>query len=119
MSKSNYTVLIYDKPDGSYPVKEFLGSLDIHLKGKMLLAIHLAEHYGPLVREPYSKPLAKGIFEFRGRYGTNSARILYFFYSGRQIILTNGFIKKSQNTPRREIEIAIDAKAEYEARKGN
>ena len=119
MSKSNYTVLFYDKPDGGYPVKEFLESLDIHLKGKMLLAIHLAEHYGPLVREPYSKPLAKGIFEFRGRFGSNSARILYFFHPGQKIILTNGFIKKSQATPRREIETAMEAKAEYEARKEN
>lgn len=43
-------------------------------------------------------------------------RVLYFFSVGKKIVLTNGFIKKTQKTPKREIEIARMYKADYERR---
>lgn len=37
----------------------------------------------------------------------------YFFFIGKKIILTNGFIKKTQKTPRKYIELALAYKADY------
>src|SRR5699024_3619013 len=48
---------------------------------------------GPLLREPYSKPLENGIFELRTKQGSDITRVLYFFVIGKKAILTNGFIK--------------------------
>lgn len=50
--------------------------------------------------------MSEGIFELRARIGTETTRVLYFFYAGRHILLTNGFIKKKQKTPASEIEKA-------------
>ncbi len=45
--------------------------------------------------------------------GTNITRILYFFVVGDKAILTNGFIKKTNKTPKKEIELAFKRKNDY------
>ena len=59
-----------------------------------------------MLREPYSKALDNGIFELRAKVGSDISRVLYFFILGRQIVLTNGFVKKSPITPETEIDRA-------------
>ena len=55
---------------------------------------------GNNIREPYSKFLGDGIYEVRVQQVNNITRVLYFFVVNKKIILTNGFIKKSQKTPK-------------------
>ena len=55
---------------------------------------------GNNIREPYSKFLGDDIYEVRVQQVNNIARVLYFFVVNKKIILTNGFIKKSQKTPK-------------------
>jgi len=47
------------------------------------------------------------------KQSSNITRILYFFYIGRRIILTNGFVKKIQKTPHNEIELAKKYRKDY------
>lgn len=68
--------------------------------------IDLLEVNGPMVRMPYSEALGNGLFEIRIKQGTDISRVLYFFTAGRKIILTNGFVKKTQKVPVREINLA-------------
>lgn len=49
---------------------------------------------------------AKGLFELRIMLGTNCWRIFCFFDEGNIVVLLNGFVKKDQKTPMREIEKA-------------
>ena len=42
---------------------------------------------------------------------------MYFFYDGKKAVLTHGFIKKTQKTPKKEIDRAIRYKEEYFSRK--
>ena len=65
---------------------------------------------------PYSEELEDGIFELRAKVGSDISRVLYFFVVGRKIILTNGFIKKTQKTPKSEIELAKKYRADYLSR---
>ena len=116
---SNYIINFFKKQDGSCPVEEFLDSLDNKMRAKILLAIALLQTNGPQLREPYSKPLGDGIFEIRAKQGNNITRTLYFFYDGKQIILTNGFVKKTQKTPSAEIQRAKKYRAEYLRLKGD
>ena len=44
----------------------------------------------------------------RCKFGNDITRILYFFYYEGRIVMTNGFVKKTQKTPREEIQIAKD-----------
>ena len=112
-----YKILFYDLPDGSEPVKEFLDSLDVKMRAKMLWTIQLLEVNGIELREPYSKALEDGIFELRAKVGSDISRVLYFFVVGHKVILTNGFIKKSTKTPSGEKEKAKRYRGEYLSRK--
>lgn len=58
-----------------------------------------------------------GLYEIRVQVGSDIFRIFCFFDKGNLIVLTNGFQKKSQKTPKQEIEKAIKIKEEYENEK--
>lgn len=108
-----FTVAFYKKPDGSQPALEFIEGLDIKMKAKVLRTIRLLKAFGTELREPYSKPLGDGIFELRAQAGNNISRVLYFFIVDRKVILTNGFIKKTQKTPENEIALAKKYRNNY------
>lgn len=112
-----YEIIFYDKPDGTEPVKEFLDSLDVKMRAKVLRTVLLLAENGTQLREPYSKSLDDGIFELRAKVGSDISRVLYFFIIGRKVILTNGFVKKTQKTPNAEIEKAKLYRKEYLSRK--
>jgi phage-related protein len=114
-----YEIIFYDSEDGRCPVQDFLDSLNPKLLAKTLRTIDLLEHNGPQLREPYSKMLEDGIFELRTKQSSDITRVLYFFFVGGKIVLTNGFVKKSQKTPKAEKELAKKYKADYERRFGN
>lgn len=114
-----FEIIFYNKADGTEPVKEFLDSLDIKMRAKMLRTILMLQNNGYELREPYSKSLNEGIFELRAKVSSDISRVLYFFVSGRKIILTNGFIKKTQKTPKEEIERAKRYRDEYLKREEN
>lgn len=114
-----YDVDFFIRENGDRPVKEFLLSLDKKMRAKLLVELDLLEENGPQLREPYSKHLEDGIFELRAKQGSDITRVLYFFFVGKKIVLTNGFTKKTQKTPRAEITTAKKYRAEYIERKEN
>lgn len=114
-----YDVNYYKTKDGNCPVEEFLDSLDDKMRAKILMGVALLEEAGPQLREPYSKSIGDGIFEIRAKQASNITSVLYFFFTGREIILTNGFIKKTQKTPVKEIETAKKYRADFLSRKEN
>ena len=114
-----FQIEFYEKLDGTEPAKDFILSLDIKMRAKVLRTVSLLGNSGPVLREPYSKPLDDGIFEIRTKFGSDITRVLYFFVVGKKVILTNGFIKKSQKTPPSEIALAKQYRADYLSRKEN
>lgn len=112
-----WTVEYYETEKKYCPAKEFIDSLPTEkMQAKALRDIQLLESLGTEIREPYSKPIESGLFELRIRFSSNSARVFYFFFSGKRIILTNGFMKKTDKTPKKHIEKALTYKADYERR---
>jgi phage-related protein len=67
------------------------------------------------VPEKYFKHLTgtTGLYEVRIEVGSDIYRVFSFFDKGKLIILINGFQKKSQKTPKNEIEIAEKIKMQY------
>lgn len=61
----------------------------------------------------FVKHLQEGLYEIRAEYESNIYRIFFCFDEGRIVVLFNGFQKKSQKTPKSEIEKALKIKAEY------
>lgn len=107
----------YRREDGSCPVIEFQDTLAKKIRAKLLGLQLLLERNGNELREPYSKYIEDGIFELRVNHGTNACRVLYFFMNGHKIIITNGFVKKTQKTPRKEIELAKRYRDDYLSRR--
>jgi phage-related protein len=86
------------------------------MRAKAVASLTILAEYGNTLREPYSKAVGKGLFELRIRFAGDITRIFYFFFVYNRIILTNGFIKKTQKTPPSEIALAMKYKADYEGR---
>lgn len=108
-----YSIFFYKTSSGASPVEDFIESLDIKMQAKLFKTMKCLKENGPNLREPYSKHLEDGIFELRAQVGNDITRVLYFFYIGKTIIFTNGFIKKTQKTPRSEITLAKKYRNDY------
>lgn len=106
----------YKLPSGEAPARTYLDALDNKLRSKTLRTIGFLEAKGHLIGEPDSKHIEDGIFELRTTMGDNTGRVLYFFCVGDVAVLTHGFKKKTQRTPRREIERAKRYRKDYMAR---
>jgi phage-related protein len=65
------------------------------------------------VSEKFVKHLKDGLYEIRVEYNSNIYRVFFVFDDGRIVVLFNGFQKKSQKTPTKEIERALNIKEEY------
>lgn len=113
-----FLIEFYEQENGERPVEDFLNSLDIKMRSKLLMVLKVLQEKGNQLREPYSKHLEDGIFEVRGKVGSDISRVLYFFCHDGKIILTNGFVKKTQKTPRSEILKAKKYRADYLERYG-
>jgi len=111
-----FIIEYYQLPSGEKPVKQFINSLDQKMRVKAFGSIDILAEFGNTLREPYSKSVGKGLYELRIRFAGDITRIFYFFISGNRIILTNGFIKKTQKMPSGEIALARKYKADYERR---
>ncbi len=113
---TDFEIVFYNKPDGTEPAKDFIMSLDDKMQAKVLRTIKMLADNGTNLRKPYSEHLTDGIFEIRAKVGSDISRVLYFFVIGKKVVLTNGFIKKTQKTPKNEIETAKKYRNEYLSR---
>ena len=88
------------------------------VKAKIIWTLELIEEL-ERIPETYLKHIENtdGLFEIRIQQGSDIFRIFCFFDEGQLIILTNGFQKKTQKTPKNEIEKAIKIKKDYESDK--
>jgi len=111
--EKKYKVEFFENSNCTYPAEEYIDSHDAKMAAKVYRTLSILEENGPELREPYSKHLDDGIFEVRAKVSTNLARVLYFFYIGKRIILTHGFTKKVQKTPTPEIERAKSHRKDF------
>ena len=115
---NRFEVEFYETESGAQPAKDFIESLDVKMRAKMMMTIGLLQDNGYELREPYSKHLSEGIFELRAKVGSDITRVLYFFYVGQNVVLTNGFIKKTNKAPSKELDKAKKYRTDYLRRKG-
>jgi phage-related protein len=65
----------------------------------------LVEH-GPSLRLPHSRAFGDGLFELRPRGRSGIGRAFYCFLMGKRLVVLHAFIKKTQETPDRELKLA-------------
>lgn len=88
------------------------------VKDKIIWTLELIQEL-ERVPETYLKHIENtdGLYEIRVQQGSDIFRIFCFFDQGKLIVIANGFQKKTQKTPKKEIEKAIKIKNEYESEK--
>ena len=68
--------------------------------------VELLIEYGPNLRLPHSRAFGDGLFELRPRGRSGIGRAFYCFVLDRRVIVLHAFVKKSQQTPERELKLA-------------
>jgi len=73
---------------------------------RFLRYVERMEIYGPDLGMPHTRAMGGGLFELRLKAAEGIARVFYCTLVGRRIVMLHQFIKKSEKTPRKELEIA-------------
>jgi phage-related protein len=111
-------VIFYRTASGKCPVEEFLDSLTAKQADKVTWTLSLVEDLRQVPRQNFKKLVGTDdIWEVRVELGSDIFRLLGFFDSGSLVVLTNGFVKKTQKTPPNEIIVAEERKRDYLNRK--
>ena len=95
---------------------DFINELSEKVVDKIDYALTLLESQDK-VSKKFVKYLRDEIYELRAEYEGNIYRVFFIFDNGNIVVLFNGFQKKSQKTPIKELEKAIKLKEEYYASK--
>lgn len=118
MTTEEWTVVFYVEAGGRQAVREFLQTLDIRSQARFDWSIEQLRVRNVQAREPLVRHLEGKIWELRRESDTNIYRLLYCFLPGKRILFLHGFQKKSQKTPRREIELAQRRMNDFLKREG-
>ncbi|MEK6776323.1 MAG: type II toxin-antitoxin system RelE/ParE family toxin [bacterium] len=70
------------------------------------LLVELLMEFGPNLRMPHSRAMGEGLFELRPRGSEGIGRALYCFVVGKRIVILHAFVKKTQETPEKELRLA-------------
>jgi len=118
--KVEWKIEYYQRENGNIPVMEFLLSLPPKMRAKAYREIELLQEHGIYLKEPYVKPIKgeqyKGLYELRIKLGSDASRIFYFTYNKDTFVLLNGFLKKTNKTPKVELDKARKYRNDYEKR---
>jgi len=97
---------------------DFFGRQRLKVRDKIIWTIWIIEHLQH-VPEEYLKHLedTDGLYEMRIQQGSDIFRIFCFFDEGQLVVLANGYQKKTQRTPKKEVDKALRIKKQYEQEK--
>ena len=97
-------------------VAEFLDSLPEKHQSKAFREIELLAECGTALKEPHVKHIEEDIWELRIKFSSDISRIFYFTWRAETIVLLHGFLKKTQRTPKSELETAKRRMNDYKRR---
>ena len=89
-------------------VRDELDALPAGMKARFRRIVELIQDYGlERVREPHVKHLDGALWEMRMKGKDGISRAIYVTAKGRRVVVVRVFVKKTQKTPRREIDLAL------------
>lgn len=84
---------------------DFIFKTQPSTKAKLTRLLEMLERFGPELTMPHTKPLGGNLYELRVR-GKQEVRVFYIFARGNTVYLLHAFQKKTQETPKKELDIA-------------
>lgn len=110
---------MYETEGGRKPVEEFLIALPKKHETKINVLIQRLSQGENMFGLPFTKTIFGKLKELRIQASPNIYRIFYLLFTGKRIVLLHAFTKKSQEIPRKEIDIALSRMNEYIRRHKN
>lgn len=98
----DYTIDYY-----SDAVQEQILDLPDTLAARYIVLTRRMIALGPNIGEPHTKAFGEGLFELRLKGAEGIARVFFCTLVGKRIVMLHSFIKKSERTPTRELEVAL------------
>ncbi|WP_291942248.1 type II toxin-antitoxin system RelE/ParE family toxin [Limnohabitans sp.] len=98
----DYTITYY-----SESVQEQILDLPDTLAARYVVLTRRMVAIGPNLGEPHTKAFGDGLFELRLKGAEGIARVFFCTQIGKRIVVLHSFIKKSDRTPRRELDVAL------------
>ena len=106
-------VTFYTTADGKCPVVEFIDSQPVKVAQKIAWILKAVQEIEKVPKTYFKKLVDTDFYEVRIELSGNIYRLLGFFHNGNIVILTNGFQKKTQKTPKSEIEVCEERMKDF------
>jgi len=87
-------------------VQEEILEMPAGFLGRYLRYADRMELYGPDLGMPHTRAIGEGLYELRLKAAEGIARVFYCTIVGKKIVMLHQFIKKTDKTPPKELEIA-------------
>ncbi len=104
----DYTIIYF-----SEAVQDDILALPDTLAARYVVLTRRMVALGPNLGEPHTKAFGDGLFELRLKGAEGVARVFFCTLVGRRIVMLHSFVKKSNKTPPRELEIAESRLKEF------
>ena len=111
-------IIFYESDLGDKPVEKFVASLDAAVRAKVVRSLELLRTQQIVPSKFWKKLRGSDLWEVRIEYAGNSYRVLAVLVKNNRVILLHALQKKSQKTPRQDMEIALQRQKRYFQRHG-
>jgi phage-related protein len=98
-----FTIEYVELPNGRIPAREFIDSMDDKAAARIDAFVERLGAYGNRMEGKFVKKLTDDILELRVKHFDRIFRVLFFYQPGMLIVITSGFQKRTERTPRAEI----------------
>ena len=107
------SIEFYKTESGRVPIEEFFDTLSDRVVQKIIAVIELVETERIIPVKFFKKLTDTELYECRIQWQSNIYRLFCFFDRNNKVVVTNGFAKKTQKTPQREIDKAKNYRGDY------
>lgn len=111
-------IIFYKSDFGDKPVEEFVANLNAAARAKVVRTLELLRTQRIMPSKFWKKLRESDLWEVRVEYAGNIYRVLAVLAKNNRVILLHAFQKKSQKTPRQDMEIALQRQKRYFQRQG-
>lgn len=100
-SETDWNILYYNDD-----VQDVIDTWPVGLRAYYARITERMIHFGPNLGMPFTRSMGKGLFEIRARGKEGIGRAFFCVVVDRRIVILHAFVKKSQKTPQKELELA-------------
>ena len=117
-NKEMFEIVFFETKNGRAPVRENLEALLEPDQAKAAAHLKLLEQYGHTLKEPHVKHMQDKLRELRFKISAGQYRVFFFFHVGAKVVLVHSIVKKTQETPKPELDLALRRMREWMRRHG-